>query len=223
MGTLSKFVTTINTYGVRSQNLFAMKLTFPTSTMRAMHNFNDTTRVNWGRLSGELNKSLFAYGHGFTIPDRTINYADVSFQGYGVPIPTTMQFGTTHEMTFNDDLSGSLRGILLLWQNATINGNVTDGNFEGNRFTGDPSASYGANLKIYLMSNEYDPDAIRATPFGNPHIGYELRGVTVARVGDTTLSNIDSAIATIPVTLRSQYWELFQFDPSEVSELVGRS
>lgn len=223
MSTLTNFVSAINKYGIRTSNLFAMKLSFPNGTMKAMHNFDSGTNVNWQKLENELNGNLFCFGQGFTIPSRTINYADVGFQGYTVPVPTTMSFGTTHDMTFNDDMSGSLRSIFALWQNATINGNIEHGNFEGNRFTGNATTTYSANLKVYLLSNEYDTSAVNTTAFGEKNLGYELKGVTVANIGETTLSNVSKEVASLPITLRSQYWTMFNFDPNEVTGLAGRS
>lgn len=223
MGTLSNFVSTINKFGIRTQNLFALKVTFPNKTMKAMSNFDSGTRVNWQKLENELNGSLFCYGQGFTLPERSINYVDVSFQGHPVPIPTVMRYGTDHDMTFNDDITGSLRAIFTLWQNATINGNVEDGNFEGNRFTGNATTTFTANMKVYLLSNEYEQLPVNYTAFGDKNIGYELKGVTVGTIGATTLSNVGSEVATLPIKLRSQYWQMFKFNPSEIEGLAGRN
>ena len=227
MGTLSNFISTVNTYGVRTQNLFAVRVTFPNLLTRAMGALDgeSSTRVNWHRLANEMNNNLFCYGQGFEIPERTITYGDAFYQGYGVPVPAVMKFGTTHNMQFNDDLSGSIRRILMLWQNATINGNVTDGNFEGNRFTGDPSTGYGANMKIYLLSNEYDGKAPSKAPYAveGGRIGYELKGVTVGEIGKTTLSNQAAQIATLPITFRSQYWVPFEYTKNEIEGLMGRT
>lgn len=222
MGTLNNFISTINRYGVRTSNLFALKVSFPNTTMQAMSNYSASTKVPWNKLANELNNNLFCFGQGFTVPSRTISYADASFQGYQVPVPTVLKFGNEHDMTFNDDLSGSLRAIFTLWQNATINGNVEDGNFEGNRFTGNPLTTYTADLKVYLLTNEYDPSAVNHTAFGEKNVGYELKGVTVANIGETTLSNTEAAIATLPIKFRSQYWQMFTFDPSEIDGLAGR-
>lgn len=223
MGTLTNFVSTINKYGVRTQNLFAMKVSFPNGTMKAMHNLDSGTRVNWQKLENELNGNLFCFGQGFTLPARTINYADVGFQGYMVPVPTTMSFGTTHAMTFNDDMSGSLRSIFALWQNATINGNVESGNFEGNRFTGNSLTTYTADLKIYLLSNEYENTPVNFSAFGEKNLGYILKGVTVASIGETTLSNTAKEVAILPIEFRSQYWQMFNFNSSEIQGLAGRN
>ena len=226
MGILTNFIGTINTYGVRTQNQFAMRITFPNLLMRAMDALSDesSTSQNWHRISNELNNNLFCYGQGFDIPTRTINYADVSFRGYAIPVPTVAQFGTTHSITFNDDSTGSIRNILMRWQNASINTNISQGNFEGNRFTGDPSLGYGANIKIYLLSNEYDENAVKPSSFGlkGGRLGYELKGVTVAEIGATTLSNTASSVSTIPVSLRSQYNEPFEYSKSELEGLIGQ-
>lgn len=222
MGTLSNFISTINTYGVRASNTFAMKISIPNATMKAMSNYDSSTKVPWKRLENELNNNLFCFGHGFTIPNRTITYAPVAYQGVPIDVPTSIRFGNEHQMTFNDDMSGSLRTIFMLWQNATINGNVEDGNFEGNRFTGNPLETFTANLKVYLLSNEYDENTVNNTAFGEKNMGYELKGVTVASIGETALSNTEPGIATLPITLKSQYWKPFIFDPVEVEGLAGR-
>lgn len=211
MGTLQNFVSSVNKYGVRTQNTFRMKISLP--SLPGMDNFSARLTRSHQDIMKILDHELFCYGQGFTLPARTIEYADAFFQGYPVPVPTVMKFGTTHEMTFNDDATGTLRNIMYLWQNMTINGNVSDGNFEGNRYGYDL-----ATLTVYLTNNEYDTKTNISTSALTPRpLAYKLHGVTVANIGETTLSNTESGIATLPVTLRSQYFELTEY----VDDLTG--
>lgn len=74
------------------------------------------------------------YGNGFTLPDRTVNFEDLQYRAYKIPVPTTLDMGQDHSVTVYADVRGDLRRAMLDWQAACINPDITLGSyFESNR------------------------------------------------------------------------------------------
>ena len=80
-------------------------------------------------------ENTLLYGQSFAIPQRTNNYANVSFKGYEMPlVPTNMTMDQEHSMTVLDDVNGTNRRLFLAWMGKIINPAISDGSlFEGNR------------------------------------------------------------------------------------------
>ena len=74
------------------------------------------------------------YGQNFTLPDRTVNFENLQYRAYNIPVPTTLEMGQDHSVTVYADVRGDLRRALLDWQAACINPDITMGSyFESNR------------------------------------------------------------------------------------------
>ena len=54
------------------------------------------------------------YGQGFTLPDRTVNFEDLQYRAYKIPVPTTIDMGQDHSVTVYADVRGDLRRACLL-------------------------------------------------------------------------------------------------------------
>lgn len=187
---LYQFMTQMNRNNVRSNNLFEMRVFLPLSL-----------RMEGGQIGKAiteyLNPNFTFYGQGFELPGRTIQYQDVGFKGFTVPVPTVVKMDQEHTVTINCDIKGDMRRAFLAWQSTTINPTIEDGKgyFEGNRHLNASSM-----IKIYLLDPEYgSPQKITDV--------YTIFGVTVENVGTMTLSNTEANIATFQVKFRSQYWQ----------------
>jgi hypothetical protein len=85
---LNEYLNKLSTNQVRTTNMFEMYITT---------GFSDIDAVL---------KDITMYGQNFTIPSRTTNFAEVSFKGMPIPIPTNQQFEQDHSMTVNADADG---------------------------------------------------------------------------------------------------------------------
>lgn len=55
------------------------------------------------------------YGQSFTLPDRTVNFDNLQYRAYNIPIPTTLEMGQDHSVTVYADVRGDLRRACLDW------------------------------------------------------------------------------------------------------------
>lgn len=187
---LHQFMTRLNENSVRTKNLFEMKVHVPDiGTSGKYASGIDITRY--------LNPNFTYYGQGFDVPSRTIQYTDVGFKGFKVPVPTIVQMAQEHTVTLNADINGEMRRAFLAWQALTINPQIDSdgGYFEGNRLLEDTGKIY-----IHLLDPTYR-DKHRTVE------SYTIYGVTVEDVGQLSFSNTDSSLATFTVKFRSQYWQ----------------
>ena len=140
------------------------------------------------------------YGKSFTLPERTVNFEDVQYRAYKIPVPTTLEMTQDHDIEVIADVRGDLRKAMLDWQAACINPAITQGSFfESNRRptrigNGDDNMPY---LKIDLLA----PD------FQTPIETTMIYGVRVVKVAGLQLSNESGGISTFSVGLKSVYWE----------------
>ena len=186
---LYNFMETLNKNNVRTQNLFEMRVFIPTSLTNL--------KVTGNELTKYLNPNFTFYGQGFELPARTIQYADVGFKGFTVPVPTVMKMTQDHSVVINADINGEMRRAFLTWQSLTMNPQIDDngGYFEGNRHLSESS-----KIRISLIDPLYgDPRRVIET--------YTLYGVTIQEVGTMTFSNTVSDVATFTVQFKSQYWQ----------------
>ena len=99
-----------------------------TQTMYSIEFFSGIVTID-NRL-----KRMQVYGNGFTLPDRTVNFEDLQYRAYKIPIPTTLDMAQDHSITVYADVRGDLRKAMLDWQAACINPSITQGSFfESNR------------------------------------------------------------------------------------------
>jgi len=92
------------------------------------------------------------YAQSITLPARGIEYASVSFKGFEMAniVPTKMTMEYDHEITFLDDVNGTLRRAFLAWQGKVMNPAISNGSyFEGDR---------GINEQSSIRVNLFDKD-----------------------------------------------------------------
>lgn len=141
-------------------------------------------------------KDITMYGQGFSIPSRTQNFNDAWFKGYPVPVPSNMIMENEHTFTMNADAEGRLRRTFLRWQAITCDPAIGDGSL----FAGDRRIAKNSYVRVCLLDN--DMETVMET--------YRLVGVKVQNVGAEAVSNVDAAISTFEVQLKSVYWEIEQ-------------
>ena len=80
-------------------------------------------------------ENTLLYGQSFTVPQRSTEFAEVSFKGYSMPlVPTKMTMDQEHTMTVLDDVNGTNRRLFLAWMAKVMNPAIDDGSlFEGDR------------------------------------------------------------------------------------------
>lgn len=71
---VNQFLDKLTTNQVRTTNMFEMEVSSGYSDVDA------------------ILKDITMYGHGFQLPSRTQNYADVGFKGMMIPVPTNLVF-----------------------------------------------------------------------------------------------------------------------------------
>lgn len=190
---LYNFMDQLNKNNVRTQNLFEMRIFIPDELVAYVKN----NVINGSALTKFFNPNFTFYGTNFTLPNRQLQYAEVGYKGFTVPVPTVMKMTQEHTVTINADIDGEMRRAFLAWQALTMNPQIdADGGFfEGNRHLDQSSRIY-----IHLLDPEYG-DAQKITET------YTLYGVTVGEVGTMDFSNTGSELATFTVQFKSQYWQ----------------
>ena len=140
------------------------------------------------------------YGQNFTLPDRTVNFENLQYRAYNIPVPTTLEMGQDHTVTVYADVRGDLRRALLDWQAACINPDITMGSyFESNRRPTrlGPNGNQEPYILIHLLAPDYQS-----------HVESTLiHGSRVTKVGGLELSNTSGSISTFTVDFKSVYWE----------------
>lgn len=140
------------------------------------------------------------YGNNFTLPERTVNFEDLQYRAYKIPVPTTIDMGQDHSVTVYADVRGDLRRALLDWQAACINPDITHGSyFESNRRPTrlGPNGEQEPSISIKLLAPNYQ-DVVETT---------KIYGARVTKVGGLELSNTAGSISTFTVDFKSVYWE----------------
>ena len=173
---LARYIDSLSRNQVRTTNMFEMYITT---------GFSDIDAVL---------KDITMYGQGFEIPSRQTNYADVSFKGYAVPIPTNEQMTNEHSMTVYADANGEIRRAFLAWQGKTWDPDIEGGSV----FAGDRRLNTGSVIRIHLLDN--DMESISEV--------YKMIGVRIAEVGALAVSNVDANVSTFNVSFRSVYWQI---------------
>ena len=140
------------------------------------------------------------YGQGFLLPDRTVNFEDLTYRAYKIPVPTTLDMAQDHNITIYADVRGDLRRAMLDWQAASINPDITGGSFfESNRRPtrlGD-GAGEQPEITVKLLAPDYK----------TPVEWTRIYGVRVTKVGGLDLSNQNGGLLTFQVDFKSVYWE----------------
>lgn len=173
---LLDFLTEVRTNGIRTSNMFEI---FVSSGYPEVDS---------------LLENITMYGQNFTLPTRTQNFADVSFKGYPIPIPTNMVMEREHTMTVNADVDGKIRRAFLLWESMVTDPAITDGSL----FAGDKRPPSNSYIRIQMLNQDMETTAEV----------YRIVGVSIQNVGSLTMSNTESNVSTFDVTFKSAYWEI---------------
>lgn len=204
---LYHFMQQLNSNNVRTQNLFEMRIWIP-SFLNSNNKY-----PSGGELTRFFNPNFTFYGTGFELPARTLQYQDVGFKGFTVPVPTVLKMTQEHSVTINADINGDMRRAFLAWQALTMNPQIDD---EGGYFEGNRQLEHSGKIRIHLLDPTY------AHPSDKESIieQYTLYGVTVQEVGTMTFSNTEAGLATFNVIFKSQYWQYGgTFDRDKDAEL----
>ena len=141
-------------------------------------------------------EDVMIMGQSFTIPSRSIEYAEVSFKGYSVPnlVPTRLEMQKEVTMTILEDVNGSHRRVFEYIMNHVMNFDIEGGSvFEGDR---------GVNPNSILRLRLFDKDnktVIQTYKFYNVHI---------KNVGETSLSYEGGEAGKFEVSYVCSYWSL---------------
>lgn len=128
---------------------------------------------------------VLIFGQTFSIPQRSIEYVNVSFKGYEMPlVPTRMIMDQDHTMTVLDDVNGTNRRLFLMWLNKTMNAAISEGSlFEGDR------GVHNSTIRLELFDK--DNETVIQT--------YKFVGVDVKSVGNTQLTYVGGDTSTFDV------------------------
>lgn len=175
-----------------------------TDALTAYNNDQVMTQTMWfiephnlpAQAETYLNK-MQIYGQGFEVPNRSNEFADVSYRGYNIPTPTVLRMTQDHSMTINCDVHQMLRRGFLNWQACAIDPRI-DKQFTSFAADRRPTAGVGASgLRLWLLA----PNMITTEML------VQLYGVRVNEVGTIALSNTDGGVATFSVSFKSVYWQ----------------
>lgn len=140
------------------------------------------------------------YGNGFTLPDRTVNFDNLQYRAYNIPIPTNLEMGQDHDITVYADVRGDLRRACLDWQAACLNPDITGGSyFESNRRPTriGPAEGKEPTITIQLLAPDFTTVVEQTV----------IYGARVTKVGGLELTNTGAGISTFTVSFKSVYWE----------------
>ena len=145
-------------------------------------------------------KRMQVYGNSFSLPERTVNFEDLTYRAYKIPIPTTLDMGQDHNITVYADVRGDLRRAMLDWQAACLNPAIDQGSFfESNRRPTKLGPGDGGvpTITINLLAPNYQDVMEQTVIFGS----------RVTKVGGLELSNQAGGISTFTVDFKSVYWQ----------------
>ena len=140
------------------------------------------------------------YGQSFSLPERTVNFEELQYRAYKIPVPTTIDMGQDHSITVYADVRGDLRRAMLDWQAACIDPDISGGSyFEANRRPTKLGPGEGATpqITVKLLAPDFQT-CIEKTV---------IYGTRVTKVGGLELSNTGGSISTFSVDFKSVYWE----------------
>ena len=160
-------------------------------TIRCTNQFQINITTGYPDLDAEM-ENVLLFGQSFSVPSRTVNYADVAFKGYTMPlVPTNLEMEKEHTMTVLDDVNGTNRRLFLAWQGKVMNPDIEGGSlFEGQR---------GVSQSIIRLELfDADNETVIQT--------YKFTGVQVKSVGNTSLTYEGGDKSTFEVGFSSLYW-----------------
>lgn len=165
------------------------------NTIRSTNQYEIEIQSGYSDID-EVLQTAAMFGQNFTLPNRTLEFASVSYKGaeFTNLVPTTMKWETDHAMTVIADINGDYRRAFLAWQGKVINPDISGGSkFEGERQMNDQSI-----IRIRLFDS--DNETIIET--------YKFYNVKIASVGGISLQYEGGDKATFEVGFKSTYWEI---------------
>lgn len=133
-----------------------------------------------------------------SVPGRTLESADVPYQGMTLRVPNNVTFNSPWAVTVRCDLDMVVRKAIEKWQQEYADLKMGGG--------GDKKIpSYTAHVDLLghdlkIMSNKTE------AKFGNTGKTYVLMGIYPESYDDITLDTSDTGIATFGVNFAYQYW-----------------
>lgn len=184
---LAEFLEATNANTIRSTNQFEVEIYTP------YEDINQALRVG------------VMFGQGLTLPNRNVEYANVSYKGaeFQNLVPTRMTWEQEHTMTIISDVNGSWRRAFLAWQARIINPDIEAGSV----FEGDRRMHMESNIRVRLF--DWDNKTVITT--------YAFRNVKITSVGGLTLTYEGGDKATFEVGFRSSYWLIEQGDKGYIT------
>lgn len=165
-----------------------------TNQLRTTNLFEMEVASGYSEIDDVL-KHITMYGEGFTLPNRSQEFADVGFKGFNVPVPTVMREEQSHSMTVRADSAGEIRRAFLAWAAKTADPDISNGSV----FAGDRRLNTAGTIRIKLLAS-YDNVTVSEV--------YKMIGVKIESVGGVQVSNNDASVSTFEVQFRSIYWEI---------------
>lgn len=165
------------------------------NTIRCTNQFEVFCTSGYSEIDKVLENATI-YGQTFTVPQRGIEYASVSFKGYEMTniVPTKMTMENEHTMTVLDDVNGELRRAFLAWQGKVMNPDIEGGSyFEGDR---------GINQQSVIRLHLFDKDNATVIQI------YKFFNIRVTNVGSISLTYEGGDASKFDVTFKSTYWTL---------------
>jgi len=137
-------------------------------------------------------KNLNLYADSWQAPKRNVEYKDVHFRAYPLPVPTTVKNDQKHTFTCIADTLGYARNAFLIWMNSVVDADFAAGSY----FGGNKRFPTTSSIRLHLLSD--DMSTINQTIL--------ISGVNIVDVGELKMSNNSADICTFSVTLNSLYW-----------------
>lgn len=188
-------------------NALSQFLTAATAdTIRCTNQFEVEAQSGYSEVDSVL-KNAMIFGQSFTIPQRTVNYATVSFKGYDITniVPTNIDMTKEMSIEMLDDINGSYRRAFLAWMNHVMNFDISGGSvFEGDRGVNDNAI---IRLKLFGRDNKTISQI------------YKFYNVTVKNVSETQLQYSGGDTSKFTVQFGCTYWELEQATDGALTSL----
>lgn len=147
------------------------------------------------------------YVQNFDLPNRTLEFANVSYKGaeFSNLVPVSMKWETEHTVTVIADVNGENRRAFLAWQGKVINPDIEG----GSKFEGDRRINSKSVVRIRLL--DFDNNEVVET--------YKFFNVKISNVGPLSLVYEGGDKATFQVTFKSTYWVI---EDSKKGGLIGQ-
>jgi hypothetical protein len=164
-------------------------------TIRCTNQFEVEAISGYSDIDAVL-KDITLFGQTFTVPKRTIEYAEVSYKGYAVGnlVPTKMDMTKEISMDVLDDVNGTNRRVFLAWMNKVMNFAIS----EGSVFEGDRGVNEFSTIRLRLFDK--DNTTVIQT--------YKFYNTVVKEVGETSLTYDGGDVSKFTVNFGCTYWEI---------------